>query len=163
MTTKKGGCNEPRASGPTGLRTCITAYSPMYVACHAHVARKQYHARQGAQTCGGVMRKYGGSVSDQRQDHDAARACACARACVCGSMASHTSCRVHVVVSHTSCKRCCHACTLHVPCNHHVSGRHVTYVSRVGDAAMQFIMRVPILVCSGCRTREPDMASIIRK
>ena len=77
-------------------------------------------------------------MSDQRQDHDAARACTCVRACVCASMVSQ--------VSHTSCKCCCHACTLHVPCNHYISGRHVTYVSRARDAAMQSIVCVPTIV-----------------
>jgi len=43
-----------------------------------------------------------------------------------------------------------------------LSGRHVTYVSRARDAAMQYIVCVPQLFCSSCRTREPDMASIIR-
>ena len=101
-------------------------------------------------------------MSDQRQDHDATRACACVRACVCGSMVSHTSCKVHVVVSRTSCKRCCHECTLHVPCNHHISGIHVAYVTRAGYAAMQSIVCVPTIVCSNCRTREPNVTSIVK-
>ena len=101
-------------------------------------------------------------MSDHMQDHDAKRACACVHACVCGSMVSHTSCKVHVVVSRTSCKRCCHACTLHAPCNNHISGRHVTYLSSARDATMQAIVSVPTIVCSSCRTREPDIASIFR-
>ena len=85
-------------------------------------------------------------MSDQRQEHDATRACACARACVCGSMVSHTSCKDHVMVSRASCKCGRHACTLHAPCKHHISGRHVTYVSRAGNAAMQSIVCVPTIV-----------------
>ena len=54
---------------------------------------------------------------------------------VCGSMESHTS-----------CKCCCHTYTLHVPCNHPISGRHVTYVSLAGTAVMQSIVCVPTIV-----------------
>ncbi len=83
---------------------------------------------------------------DQMQNHDATRECTRVRACVCASMVSHAIYKVHVMVSHTSCKCCCHACTLHVACNHRISGRNVTYVSRNGGAAMQSIVCVPTIV-----------------